>query len=266
MLRRLAIFALFLSSPFLQAQDFALEQLTASPRHHEWVEVAYGERTVHAFVAYPERADNATAVLVLHENRGLTDWVRSFTDQLAAAGYLAIAPDLLSQFDEDHAKTSDFENEDAARTALYALDPDQITADLKAVQAYAAALPAANGNVAVVGFCWGGSQAFRYATNTTGLSAALVFYGTAPTEADVFARIETPVYGFYGENDQRVNATIEGTQTLMSEAGKIFEVAVYSGAGHAFMRSGDNPADTSPNRQARHDAWERLERILDSIE
>ena len=171
------------------AQQFALDILEESPRHHEWVEVSYGDRTVHCFVAYPEVSESATTVIVIHENRGLTDWVRCFADELAEAGYVAIAPDLLSGFSEEYEKTSEFPSSDDARTAIYQLDAEKVTADLKAVQAYVAEVPSANGKVAVTGFCWGGSQSFRYATNDEDIQAAMVFYGSPPKESEELARI-----------------------------------------------------------------------------
>lgn len=89
----LIVFVLFLSEA--NAQDFARRQLEESPRHHEWVKVKSGDREVHCFVVFPEVSKEATVAIVIHENRGLTDWVRSFSDQLAKAGYIAVAPDML---------------------------------------------------------------------------------------------------------------------------------------------------------------------------
>jgi carboxymethylenebutenolidase len=246
------------------SQDFALARLEESPRHHEWVEVKSGDRSVHCFVAYPESAARTLAVVVIHENRGLTDWVRSVADQLAEAGYLAVAPDLLSGFDEKHGRTSDFATSDAARDALYRLDPERITSDLAAVSAYAAKLPAATGKVAVAGFCWGGAQAFRFATNARNLAAVLVFYG-APPDTAALPRITAPVYGFYGEDDERINATIDETRRRMRALGKAYEVEIYPGAGHAFLRRGDDPSESEANRKARDAAWGRLERILGGL-
>lgn len=244
------------------AQDFALERLEKSPRHHEWVKVEAGERTVHAFVVYPEVEGKVPAVVVIHENRGLTDWVRSFADQIAEAGYVAVAPDLLSGFDEKHERTSDFASSDDARTAIYELKPDQVTADLLAVQSYAAEIPSANGKTCSIGFCWGGSQSFRLATNSKDLSAALVFYGTGPKDSTAYKRIETQVHGFYGGDDERVNATVGESEVYMKRYGKHFEYEFYEGAGHAFMRHGDDPDGSEANKKARDDAWVRLEQIL----
>lgn len=247
------------------AQDWAMQRLNDSPRHAEWVDIAARPRTLHAFVVYPERAGNTPAVIMIHENRGLTDWVRSAADELAAAGYLVVAPDLLSGFDAKHDRTSDFADADAARDAIYQLDPDQVTGDLKAARDYAAQLPASSGDVAVMGFCWGGSQTFRFATNTDGVKAALVFYGTAPEEKEALARIQAPIYGFYGEKDQRINATLPATKAAMGELGKTYEPEIYAGAGHAFMRLGDDPDADPELKKARDGAFQRMLDILDGL-
>ena len=172
--------------------------MEASPRHHEWVEVKQGNRVVHSFLVFPEVSGKVPAIVVIHENRGLSDWVRSVADQLAEAGYIAIAPDLLSGMGPGGARPADFPESDAARQGIYRLEPDQVRADLNAVADYVARLPAANGKVAVGGFCWGGSQTFRFATHRADLAAAYVFYGTGPTRESDIAGIQAPVYGFYG--------------------------------------------------------------------
>jgi carboxymethylenebutenolidase len=236
--------------------------LNTSPRHHEWVTVTHDGRDVEAFLVFPEVEDPAPAVVVIHENRGLNDWVRGVADQLAEAGYLAIAPDLLSGMGPEGGRTSDFADSDAARTALYELDPDQVTADLRAVADYVKALPAASGAVTVAGFCWGGSQTFRFATNYDDLHAAFVFYGTAPDDEEALSRIQAPVYGFYGGDDARVNATVPHTTEQMNDAGKTYEPVTYDGAGHGFMRSGEAPDAGAANQQAREAAWVRLKRLL----
>jgi len=260
----LIICLLFLSK-FTLAQDFALRQLEDSPRHHEWVDVKYGKRVVHCFVTYPEISEKTIAIIVIHENRGLTDWVRSVTDQLAAEGYLAIAPDLLSGFD-GHAQTSEFANSDDARTAIYQLDAAQVTNDLNAVQLYAKNIPACNGKTAVIGFCWGGTQSFRFATNNNDILTALVFYGSAPEEQADIDRINAPVYGFYGGNDERINSGIEKTEEMMNTGGKKYDYEIYEGAGHAFMRRGEDPAEAeSPNKTARDQSWSRLMKILKGL-
>lgn len=256
---------MFLYSGKMFSQDFALKQLENSPRHHEWVQVKSETRNIHCFVAYPEKAKNTLVVVVIHENRGLTDWVRSFADQIAAEGYIAIAPDLLSDFSADMSKTSSFSSSDDARNALYQLNPDQITGDLNEVQKYASNLPSSNGKTAVAGFCWGGSQSFRFATNNSEIEAALVFYGSAPAESSDMSKIEAPVFGFYGENDQRINAGIPDTEKWMKKAGKKYDYVIYPGAGHAYMRQGDDPDGSAENREARNKSWLRIKEILSGL-
>ena len=132
-----------------------------------------------------------------------------------------------------------------------------ITADLGAVTDYIAKLPAASGKVAVAGFCWGGGQSFRFATNRKDLKAAFAFYGTGPEKADEIARITAPVFAFYGGNDARVNATIPISEELMKQAGKTYEPVIYDGAGHGFMRAGEAPDAGTANKKARDEAWQR---------
>jgi len=253
---------LLMAGPFMMSAQTDVEKLATSPRHQEWVEITYDNRTVHSFIVYPEIAEKAKVILVIHENRGLNDWARVFTDELAEKGFIAIAPDLLSESGENIKKTSDYENPDKAREALYALNPEQITADLDAVVAYAKKLEAGNGKVSVVGFCWGGSQSFRYATTNAELEEAVVFYGTAPKEEAALQRIEVPVYGFYGGNDARVNATLESTAATMNAAGKVFEYEIYEGGGHGYMRSGSQPDASEENKNALTASWERLMKLL----
>jgi carboxymethylenebutenolidase len=249
------------------AQDWAKQRLAASPRHGEWVKVKSGERTVSAFVVYPEVKGKAPAVVVIHEIFGMTDWVQLLADELAANGVIAIAPDLLSGV------TLAPGDANAVGKAIRDLPPDQITADLNAVADYVAKLPAASGKVAVAGFCWGGTQAFRFATNRPSLAASYVFYGTGP---DDVSAIKAPVYGFYAGNDARVGATVPKTQELMKAAGKRYDVVTYEGAGHGFMRAGETPppaADADPkmrdafsgNKKARDEAWTRWKALLGKL-
>jgi carboxymethylenebutenolidase len=247
------------------AQDWAKARLAKSPRHGEWVKVKQGKREVNCFVVYPEVKEKATAVIVIHEIFGLTDWVRGVADQLAEAGYIAITPDLLSGAAKDGGGTAELGGADAVRKAISSLPSDQITADLNAVAGYVSKLPACNGQVAVAGFCWGGSQTFRYATNNKDIKAAFAFYGTGPDQEEDIGRIHCPVYGFYGGNDARVNATIPKSTELMKRAGKTYEPVTYEGAGHGFMRAGEQPDANEANRKARDDAWKRLKELLKKI-
>jgi len=249
-----------------RAQDWAKAKLDKSPRHMEDATVKHGKRDVKCFLVYPEVKDKATAVLVIHEIFGLTDWVRDTADQLAAAGYIAIAPDLLSGMAPKGGGTKDFAESDALRQAIMSLPPDQVTADLNAVAKYVNGLPAANGKLVVAGFCWGGGQSFRYATNNKHLKAAFVFYGTGPVDAADIARIACPVYGFYAEMDARIGATLPKTTELMKAADKTYEPVTYKGAGHGFMRAGEDPTSTADNKadnqKARADAWTRWKELL----
>jgi carboxymethylenebutenolidase len=231
--------------------------LESSPRHDEWVELKHDGRTVRAYVVYPERSDRGPAIIVIHENRGLTDWVRTVADRLAEQGYIAIAPDLLSGAAPNGGGTSDFASEDAAREGIGRLPRAQVLADLRAAADYAKKIPSANGKVAVGGFCWGGTQTWLAANEIPGLSAAYVFYGTGPQDEAGVANIQAPVFGFYGGADARVNATIPKTEELMKAAGKRYEPVIYEGAGHAFMRAGEAPDATDANRKAMEQAWVR---------
>src|SRR5579862_3018721 len=248
----------FLAQAML-AQDWARARLEKSPRHREWVTVKHDGRSVDAFVVYPESKDKRPVVLVIHEIFGMTDWVKSLADQLAEAGYIVIAPDLLSGLGPNGSRPNF--PQDKAVEAVSHLDPGQITGDLNAVADYALKLPASSGKLFVAGFCWGGGQAFRFATNRTDLAGAFVFYGSPP-EKDAMARIQAPVYGFYAGNDARIDATVPDTREQMKAAGKTYEPVVYDGAGHGFMRAGEAPDAEEGNRKARSDAWARWKSIL----
>src|SRR5438270_12094939 len=200
------------------AQDWARAALEKSSRHREWVAVKHDGRSVETFVVYPESKGKTPVVLVIHEIFGMTDWVQDLADQVAAAGYIAVAPDLLSGMGPNGGRSSDFA-EGKTMEAVSHLNPDQVTADLNAAADYALKIPASNGKLSVGGFCWGGSQTFRFATNRSDLAAAFVFYG-GPPEKDTMARIKAPVYGFDAGNDARIEATIPDTVTAMKAAGK----------------------------------------------
>jgi len=258
------LYTFFIVHGFIVAQT-PLERLEQSPRHHEWIDVSNEDRTVKSFLVYPEVAEKTAVIIIIHENRGLNDWARSMADQIAEAGYIAIAPDLLSQTGPNKGGTSSFNNSDDARTAIYGLSPDQVTADLKATISYAKKIPAGNGKVAVIGFCWGGSQSFRLATNTNEIEAAFVCYGTGPQDAEAIAKIQVPVYGFYGGNDNRVNATISKSQALMDENNKKFSPVIYEGAGHGFFRAGEEETASEDNKKAKEDGWKRLKKLLKEL-
>jgi len=255
---RLGLTLFFAVSLF--GQDWARERLEKSPRHREWVTVKHDGRSVETFVVYPERKDKAPVIVVIHEIFGMSDWVQEAADEFAAAGYIAIAPDLLSGMAPNGGRTSDFPA-GGVGPAIGKLPPDQITADLNAVADYGIKLPAATGKLFVTGFCWGGGQTFRFSTNRKDVAASMVFYGPPPAK-DALAKITAPVYGFYGGNDARINATIPDTTEQMKAASKTYQPTIYEGAGHGFMRAGEQPDATEANKKARDEAWTRLKAIM----
>jgi carboxymethylenebutenolidase len=263
MVKKTLLLFLFLAlAQAAAAQDWARARLEKSPRHREWATLKHDGRAVETFVVYPETKDKRPVVLIIHEIFGLTDWAQELTDEVAEAGYIAVAPDLLSGMGPGGGRTDSFA-EGKATEAVSHLNPDQVTADLNAAADYAVKLPASNGKLYVVGFCWGGGQSFRFATNRGDLSAAFVFYGVPP-EKNAMARIKAPVYGFYAGNDARIGATVPGTIEDMKAAGKAYEPVTYEGAGHGFMRAGEAPDASPANAKARADSWERWKKLLAS--
>jgi len=257
------LLTLALLSPALHAQEWAKQKLAKSTRHGEWVKVQHDGRNVEAYIVYPEVSKKAPVVLVIHEIFGLSDWAQVAADEFAAAGYIAIAPDLLSGKGPNGGGTKSLDANGVGQ-AIRDLPPDQITADLNAAADYALKQPSANGNLYVAGFCYGGGQSFRFATNRPDLKAAFVFYGTPP--ADGIERIKAPVYGFYGGNDARVTATVEPEKEKMKAAGKTYDPVVYEGAGHGFMRGGEDPTTQAPTHaadvKARDEAWAKLKTLI----
>jgi len=247
----------------LHAQEWAKVRLDASPRHHEYVAIKHGNRSVQTFVAYPEVSAKAPVVILIHEIFGLSDWAKEMADELAGEGFIVVAPDLISGSGPNGGGSAEIPSQDDRVKAVSALDPAQVMADLDAAADYGKHLPAANGTLAVVGFCWGGGKSFAFATHRHDLAAAFVFYGPGP--ADV-SGITAPVYGFYAGNDARIGATVPGTVEAMKAAGKTFEPVTYEGAGHGFMRAGEDPANTVPgNKTAREQGYARLVKLLKGL-
>jgi len=244
-----------------EIKDFGRNRLNSSPRHADWVDIKMSDtRTIKAFVVYPERNIKAPVVIVISEIFGLTDWVRSLCDELAENGVIAIAPDL-------HGGQK-FEDLDGARKATTELPKEQVLADLNATADYALTkIPAANGTLAVCGFCWGGGKTFEFAHSNPKVKAAYSFYGVAVDNADDAKKVACPVYGFYAENDERVNATISKGEELMKAAGKKYDPVIYKGAGHGFMRSGEpnNPQKRDADAKARDEAWTRWKTLLKQL-
>ena len=204
--------------------------------HAEYVKFLSGKDTVTAYLAYPERPQPAPAVIVIHEIFGMSDFVKQTTEHLAKDGFVAIAPDLLSRRGGTPA------TQDSARKLIAGLNPDTVTMDLDATRAYVNKLKAVrSGQIGVIGFCWGGGQSFRYATNAPELKAFVVCYGPAPNPADM-AKIKAKGLGVYAENDARIDAGLPDAAAAMKAAGKDYPYAIYPGVGHGFLRSRDNPA------------------------
>ena len=246
------------STPALPpADEAALATLNSSPRHGEWVdlELPGSDTPIKTWVVYPERSDSAPVVLVIHEIFGLTDWVRSVADQFAADGFIAVTPDLLSGKGPDGGGTDAFGSRDDAVAAIRELDPDERTASLDAVRTYALSISAANGSLGVVGFCWGGSSSFAYAVSQAELDAAVVYYGTSPSDPSDFERINAPVLGLYGGDDERVNATVPPAEEAMRQSGGSYTPVFYEGAGHGFLRAQDDREGA--NMRATEQAWPR---------
>ena len=235
------------------AEEAARERLNGSPRHGEFADVDVNGTPVHTWVVYPERKDKAPVVVVIHEIFGLSDWIRAVADQLAADGFIAVAPDLLSGKGPKGGGTEAYASRDDVTRAVSGLGRDEVAARLDAVRRYALALPAAGGKSASVGFCWGGSTSFAYAVAQPALNAAVVYYGTAPGDLSTLAAVKAPVLGLYGGNDARVDATIDPTQAKMKEFGKSFEPHVFAGAGHGFLRA--QGGQDGANRKATEQAW-----------
>ena len=243
-----------------QAQDLPPDEehakavLDKSPRHGEFVDVKMpdGKTVINTWVVYPERSDKAPVVLVIHEIYGLTDWIRAVTDQLAKAGYIAVAPDLISGMGPGGGGTESAKDRDEVVRLIRGLKPEETIARLNAVRDYAIHIPSADGKIATVGFCWGGTNSFLYATAQPDLQAAVVYYGTSPDSAGI-AKIKAPVLGNYGADDARVDATVPPAAEEMKRLGKVFEYEMYEGAGHGFLRQ--QTGREGANMKATEKAW-----------
>ena len=238
-------------------EETAPDALNASPRHGEWVDVALpgSDVPISTWVVYPERSDSAPVVLVIHEIYGLTDWIRGVADQFAAEGFIAVAPDLLSGMGPEGGGTASLGERDNVVATILTLEPDERTRRLNAVRTHALNIPAGNGRLGSVGFCWGGGASFAYAVDQPDLNAAVAYYGTSPAEASDYARINAPVLGLYGGDDERVNSTIPTAEEAMAGGGKSYEPIIYEGAGHGFLRAQDDREGA--NKRATEQAWPR---------
>ena len=237
----------------------AVARLNASPRHGEWVAIKVNATdSVMAWVVYPERRDKAPVVIAIHENTGINSWTRGVADQLAADGFIGIAPDLTTMF-----RTGDLTadpDRDAGRAAIGKVTPEMGNQILDAVAKYGMNLPAAQKKYGILGFCWGGARSFLHATHSPSLGASVVYYGSPPS-VEAMEKIKAPVLGLYGGNDARINATIPATDSAMKKLGKSYEYHIFDGAGHGFLRGQDN---NEPNTAAAIQAWPKTIAFLKS--
>lgn len=228
----------------------AAQRIADSPRRAEWVAIKVNETdSVMAWVVHPQRTEKAAVVIVIHENTGINTWTRAVADQVAADGFIGIAPDLTTMF-----RTGDLKADptsDAGRAAIGKVTPEIGTRILDAVAKYGMALPNALPKYGIVGFCWGGARSFLHATTSPALAASVVYYGSPPS-AEQMAAIKAPVLGLYGGNDARINATIPATDSSMKRLGKSYESHIFDGAGHGFLRAQDN---NESNAAASAKAW-----------
>jgi carboxymethylenebutenolidase len=226
-------------------------RVAASPRRSEWVIVKAGTDSVAAWVVYPQRTDKAPVVVVLHENMGLNVWTRGVADQLAAEGFVAIAPDMTTM-----TRTGDLRRDptqDEGRAGIQAVTAEKVQSYLDAAAKYAMALPEAQPKYGIVGFCWGGQRSFLHAVHSPTLGASVVYYGVSPTREQL-ASVRAPVLGLYGGSDARVNATVPPADSTMKALGKTFEPHMFEGAGHGFLRQHGGPAGAA-NLKASQEAW-----------
>lgn len=224
-------------------------RLTSSPRHAEWAMIRTGDDSVRAWVVFPERSTKTPVVIVVHENTGLTAWARGVADQVAAAGYIAIAPDFLTG---KGALEGDTLPRNVATTAIQGLRTEDIQRQLSEVARYGMALPAADPRYVVVGFCWGGGVSFDHAVRSpAGLAASVVYYGRSPDTTDL-ASVRVPVLGLYAGDDARINARIPATDSVMRRLGKDYQVYFFEGAGHGFLRAQEG---REANRLASARTW-----------
>ena len=244
------------------AEADAKAALDRSPRHGEWVDVEYaGHAPLRTWVVYPERSTKAGVVLVIHEVFGLTDWIRSVADQLAAEGFIAVAPDLLSGLGPGGGGTDSTASRDDAVKLVRSLTPDETVARLAAVRAWAMSIPSANGKLGTIGFCWGGARSFASAATDPPPQACVVYYGTSPDSA-LIQHVHAPVLAHYGGDDMRVNATIEPARTALEKRRVSYETHVYAGAGHGFLRQ--QTERDGANQKASAESWPRTITFLKS--
>ena len=182
---------------------------------------------VKGYLAVPKAAGPFPAVIVVHENRGLNAHIKDVTRRMALEGFVALAPDYLSDVGGTPA------NEDDARGLFQQITPGDVAANGVATIAYLKTLPKSSGKVGAIGFCWGGGTVNNLAVASADLLAAVPYYGGQPQAADV-AKIKGKVMAHYGGLDTRINAGIPAFEEALKAAGVDYQIFVYEGANHAF--------------------------------
>ena len=241
------------------------EKLRQSPRHRETITLAAEGRNRQALVVSPTTKEPVPVVLMIPEDQGLNNWAADMADQIAAMGYIVIVPDFLSGRGPNGGGRSSFPDIKSAMYNLIHIKEADLTADTNAWADYGNHLTGSNHKLAVVGFGWGGGRAFWWATQRHDLTAAFIFYDTAPP-ASALAGLNAPVYAFYADHDARVTRQLETIKTNMQAAGKKYDSVLYPGSDHMFVRLGDEPGNINPaNLEARSAALARLQELLASM-
>lgn len=203
------------------------------------------------YIARPKGDIARPAVVVIHPWSGIDDHTRDVARRLAKAGYVALAPDLLSRM----GGTSSFASREAAIAAGRKLDDDAITKDLTGGINYLKGQSFVGANrVGVIGFCWGGGKALLFTTRSKDLAASVIYYGSNPPNLEDVKNISAPVLGQYGGADERITSGVPNLEAAMKKYGKSFEYKIYAGAPHSF-NSDDNPS--SYRQEAATEAWGR---------
>ncbi|MEQ1575919.1 MAG: dienelactone hydrolase family protein [Vicinamibacterales bacterium] len=174
--------------------------LDASPRHSEWMNVLSGGTSIRTFIVHPVRRGRGPVAIVISDNRGMNDWIRSVGDQLAAEGFTAMVPDLWSGLGPAGGDSESFASADERTRAIGRLSREETVRRLQAVWEYAIRLPAINERIAVVGFGWGADRALEYAEEQPMVAAAVTFDGMSPSRT-VLAKTSTPVLALFGDLD-----------------------------------------------------------------
>ncbi|MBC2663915.1 dienelactone hydrolase family protein [Novosphingobium flavum] len=248
----------------LGSDQWRAAKLANSTRLRRDVTITRAGKTLGGLVVFPDKRGPAPVILMVPEDQGLNRWGRLMADELAALGYIVVAPDFHYGLAPNGGGASDYPD---YKTVFYThratkRDNVEMTADMNAWADYAKTLPGFNGKMAGVGFAWGAGRVFNFAVQRKDLTAAFIFYDAAPPP-EKLAGLTAPVYGFYAEYDPRVTRSLEATRSAMKRLGKKYEEVVYPGSEHMFVRLGEEPRNRNPaNTLARNKALARLQELL----